>query len=265
MAQCEENLASSHLSDNSNTDVDLQIITNRITTDDSEQQVKKSRLCHPIWQYLSWNTDKTHITCNLCQQQYSHKMGISTIKGHYITNHKDEWTIIEQQRTIKPVEKYGKKDIKTILHINSLFFQWIICDQQSFSIVENNDFIAFVATLDPRYKLPSRQTVSTKIQWIYKRQCETLKVYFNNLSSKVALTTDVWTACTNQAYMSITLHWINDEWKMKCILLDLIPLHERHTGVILANTMYDTISLHNYFLIIIAIYYVVVLDVLRIS
>src|SRR6266540_4268540 len=29
---------------------------------------------------------------------------------------------------------------------------------------------------------------------------------------------------------------------MHCILLDLIPLHERHTGVILANTIYTTIN-----------------------
>ena len=30
--------------------------------------------------------------------------------------------------------------------------------------------------------------------------------------------------------------------QMHCILLDLIPLHERHTGVTLANTVYTTIN-----------------------
>src|SRR5438034_464610 len=42
--------------------------------------------------------------------------------------------------------------------------------------------------------------------------------------------------------MSITLHWIDNEWKMHCILLNLIPFHERHTGITLANTVYTTIN-----------------------
>ena len=43
--------------------------------------------------------------------------------------------------------------------------------------------------------------------------------------------------------LSITLHWINDEWKMYCILLDLIPLHERNTGITLANNVYTNTQL----------------------
>ncbi len=207
-----------HSSDNSNTNDDSKtsfLNTNEIITKtsmiDNKRPVKKSQICHPIWQYLSWNEDRTSITCNLCQQRYSHTMGISTIKGHFTIYHKDEWMRIKQQQTIKSIEPYGKKDIDKILHFNSLLFRWIICDQQSFSIVENEDFIAFITILDPRYKLPSRQIVSTKIQWIYERQCELLKIYFNNLGSKAALTTDVWTAYTNQAYMSVTLHWIDEQ------------------------------------------------------
>ncbi|CAG8692805.1 773_t:CDS:2, partial [Gigaspora rosea] len=42
--------------------------------------------------------------------------------------------------------------------------------------------------------------------------------------------------------MSITLYWFSNEWKMYCILLDLIPLHERNTGIILANMIYNIIN-----------------------
>ncbi|CAG8761808.1 16027_t:CDS:2, partial [Rhizophagus irregularis] len=73
----------------------------------NEQQIKKSRICHPVWQYLSRNVDNTSIICNLCQQKYSSKTGISTIKEHFMTNHKDEWTMIEQQQTNKSVEPYA--------------------------------------------------------------------------------------------------------------------------------------------------------------
>ena len=43
---------------------------------DNERQVKKSQICHPVWQYLSWDVDKAFITCNLCQQKYSCKRRI---------------------------------------------------------------------------------------------------------------------------------------------------------------------------------------------
>ena len=77
--------------------------------------MKKGRIvCHPVWQYLSWDVNNAFITCNLCQQKYSQ------FQGHFITNHKDEWAIIEQQQTIKPIEPYGKKDMNKILHFNSL-------------------------------------------------------------------------------------------------------------------------------------------------
>ncbi|CAG8832724.1 16953_t:CDS:1, partial [Racocetra persica] len=51
-----------------------------------------------------------------------------------------------------------------------------------------------------------------------------------------------WSSCTNQAFLSVTLHWINDQWQMQCILLDFIPLHERHIGYFLAETLFNLIE-----------------------
>jgi hypothetical protein len=208
--------------------------------------IKKNRPSHLIWNYFSWNRDNTGIICNICEKPYSSSTGVSTIKGHFAKYHKNEWEQIELQNIlpIKPFELYGIKDENKIAAISSILLRWIICYQLPFSIVEDDDFKTLIAALNPLYKLPSRQTISIKIQSIYEKQCESIKEYFKNHNSKVSLTTDVWTACTNQAYMSITLHWIDNEWKMHRILLDLIPLHERHTGTILANTIYTTI---NYF------------------
>ncbi|CAG8738956.1 4122_t:CDS:2, partial [Acaulospora morrowiae] len=136
---------------------------------------------------------------------------------------------------------------KEIAKINALLIQWIICDQQSFSIIKNKKFQALVAALSKynKYNLPSRQMISTTIENLYEKQRNILKTYFNNLSSKVVLTTDIWTAYTNQAYMSITLYWIDDNWQMHCILFDLIPLHERYTGTNLANIIDTIISNFN--------------------
>lgn len=61
----------------------------------------------------------------------------------------------------------------------------------------------------------------------------------------MSLTTDAWTACTNQAYLSITLHWIDEQWCMQQILLDIIPIHENHTGLALAKNFLNTLKDYN--------------------
>ncbi|CAJ0641250.1 1315_t:CDS:2 [Entrophospora sp. SA101] len=66
---------------------------------------------------------------------------------------------------------------------------------------------------------------------------------FNDFSHRVSLTTDAWTSTTtNQGYLGITAHWIDDSWRMKKILLNFIPLNESHTGVYLANKILDTLE-----------------------
>ena len=45
---------------NSNMRTNLQNINETITNPsmvDNERQVKKSRICHPVWQYLSWDVN----------------------------------------------------------------------------------------------------------------------------------------------------------------------------------------------------------------
>ena len=66
-----------------------------------------------------------------------------------------------------------------------------------------------------------------------------------SLEQKMSITTDAWTACNNQGYLSVTLHWIDQEWNMKSILLDLIPIHESHTGLIFAENVFNTLETYH--------------------
>ena len=52
-----------------------------------------------------------------------------------------------------------------------------------------------------------------------------------NLSTKVSLTTDVWTSITNQGYLGVTIHYINDKWNMRHFLLYLIHFKHHYTDV----------------------------------
>ena len=53
---------------------------------------------------------------------------------------------------------------------------------------------------------------------------------------------DGWTSCTQQLYIAVTAHWVNPDWKMNCILLDLIPFNETHTAINQSDTIIEILK-----------------------
>jgi hypothetical protein len=69
-----------------------------------------------------------------------------------------------------------------------------------------------------------------------------LLYYTKQFDTKYSLTLDVWTASNQQDYMGITVHWINKKWEMESKLLDMIALHENHTGAYLFRVLQETVT-----------------------
>ncbi|CAG8811329.1 38922_t:CDS:2, partial [Gigaspora margarita] len=57
------------------------------------------------------------------------------------------------------------------------------------------------------------------------------------LSCKVALTTDIWSSCAMISYMAVTCHFINDNWQLCHILLDIFEIPSPHTGQTISNML----------------------------
>ena len=53
----------------------------------------------------------------------------------------------------------------------------------------------------------------------------------------VALTTDIWTSATIHAYMTVTVHFINDSWQLLSKVLVTEKMPERHTGQHIADRL----------------------------
>jgi hypothetical protein len=69
----------------------------------------------------------------------------------------------------------------------------------------------------------------------YEDDKEKIKNILINLPGKISFTTDCWTSPSTKSFMSITAHFINEEWKLKHVLLDFIEIFESHTGQNLKN------------------------------
>ena len=91
----------------------------------------------------------------------------------------------------------------------------IIIDEFPFRFVERYEFQRYSTTLQPKLQIrdiQSRQTVARDVIDIYGVEREKLREALKG--RKVYLTMDTWTSIQNLNYMSLTCHFINDDWNL---------------------------------------------------
>ena len=65
----------------------------------------------------------------------------------------------------------------------------------------------------------SRRMAKYDVMKKYKIEKEKLKQQLAKIHSRVCLTSDCWTACTNISYISLTAHFVDKDWMLKSKIL----------------------------------------------
>ena len=101
--------------------------------------------------------------------------------------------------------------------IRNALSNMVIVDEVPFKFVEGEGFKHFMSVACPRFKIPSRWTVSRDCYNAYLNARLKLKSAFMNhcQSQRVSITTDTWTSIQRINYMCITAHYIDAEWKLQ--------------------------------------------------
>ena len=106
-------------------------------------------------------------------------------------------------------------------------------DCRPLSIVEGEGFKEFCAALNPAYKPPVHTTVKAHLQLEYGRKKDLLVTEL--AGHDVAFTTDMWSSLGKQGYITVTYHYITDDWRMKSGVLATRHMPEMHTGLNIAT------------------------------
>ena len=195
-----------------------------------------------IWKHFTEYDTKWK--CNKCNANYSKKSGNSTLAKHLKSMHGiGELSSNMMQTTIdlttgKTSASKPLTDGRKIELTNSLV-SWFVDSMTSFSSVENERFIKMLKTFEPKYDPPSRVTISSRVQEQLEVLQPQVKEFINNMPSKISMTTDAWSSCILKGYMGITLHWIDDYWELKSLLLCFKFFPAPHTGDAVCDLMYD--------------------------
>ena len=112
----------------------------------------------------------------------------------------------------------------------------IASDKLLVRFVEGDEFRNLMSVACPRFKIPSRWTISRDIFNIYVEEILNLKKKIKLNCQRVCLTTNSWTSFQRINYVCITAHFIDNEWKLHKKVLAFVPISS-HRGKFITKTL----------------------------
>ena len=108
--------------------------------------------------------------------------------------------------------------------IHSKTAEIMVLDYQPLSVVTDVGFTSLLQTIEPRYKMPSRKYFTDNVLPKIKESTDAKLAQLLKDVKFLSLTTDIWrTSLSNESLISMTAHWIGDEFKH----IQLFSMHRR--------------------------------------
>jgi hypothetical protein len=198
-----------------------------------------------IWEYFERISEEegdninNYITCNLCQLRLSANNSTTTLERHLRSKHKTDY---DKYKSNSETKQLGYWNTELLQEKHKLFINWIITDQQPFTVVENKNFRKFLSSIQPRYKLPSRHTVKSMIMNKFKDAQKQINNYLQLSTSKISLTMDMWTSITSLGILAITIHLIKDNWQFDHFVLDVLYIPSPHNATAIKNAIVEVVT-----------------------
>jgi len=190
--------------------------------------------------------------CNFpkCKQRYRAEgnHGTTGFKNHLKSQH----SIVKGQQQLK----VGKDPGTEITHVQPYKYDQevslqklnlaITMHEYPFNIVEHEYLVDFIKSLRPNFPIKSRITVRKEIMDKYLEEKEVLFAYLKTMQCRFSATMDMWTSCQNKGYMCVTIHWVDDEWRMQKRIIGFFNVKGRHLKKVMICTSVHTFQLQTY-------------------
>ncbi|KAF9085403.1 hypothetical protein BGX27_003468, partial [Mortierella sp. AM989] len=176
--------------------------------------------------------------CKECNAKLSGNAGATTLRYHLRIHEREDEERRKKARnqqhmdepfsptpsTMTTTQKKKEEFIQAALN-------WITQDYDPFSTFDSSAFREFLAVIDPDVKPVCAKTIRMRLPDFrahIERQINTLLQKTFKFGS---ITVDDWTSTSGRPFMSMTLHWLDSEFKAHEHALDLVPHPYPHDGV----------------------------------
>lgn len=183
-----------------------------------------------VWAHIQQNADKVSM-CKYCDKAFSSKSTTGNFRRHLNAFHSDKLESVRDQGDQSATSISFDKELAT-----KRFIKWIVCDLQPFTTADNQHFREFVEVLNAQYKIPSADYTKSLIMAQLKTNKGNVMTFLQDLPGSITFTTDIWSSCSQQSYLGITAHFIDIDWVLQHIVIDVEPFPHPHTSEAIAET-----------------------------
>ena len=118
----------------------------------------------------------------------------------------------------------------------------IAVDLWRISVVERQGFNRVISFLTGgKYTMRARSTFTNRLKKKFEQSKESLKKTLKE-EQIISLTTDSWTSLKTDSYLTVTGHFIDNEWQFQQRVLKTEFLGDRHTEEIIAAHLKDIVE-----------------------
>ncbi|XP_042387962.1 zinc finger BED domain-containing protein RICESLEEPER 2-like [Zingiber officinale] len=216
-----------------------------LSTDASPSAIGTRKLTSNVWNHFRRKKvngmDKA--ICNYCEKPLSgnRKHGTTHLREHFKICPRRTVSDIRQKILIKEKNK-GDFVIKSFQFDQEtsrcMLAKMIILHEYPLTIVEHHGFHKLLASLQPLFKVPCRNTIKSDILKLYDYEKTKVLSLLECNKGRIALTTDMWTASNQRkGFLALIAHFIDDNWTLQSRILRFAYVRSPHTSEVLANVI----------------------------
>lgn len=211
-----------------------------------------------IWCHFSRAGDKQSCVCKLCKKELQTKGGCTSAPRNHLKrfhadmfnacpllNKKPATDIRDFVDTPDPTSltipvddaRYDSDGCKSRA-LDRAVSKFIVDGYMPYSVVENPGFKEMLTAFDPKYRVKSRGFYAdTDIPMMYAELKEDLRGHLSGVNY-ISLTTDEWSDLKSGVQLlSVTCHWITDDFHQRHAVLAAAEFSESHTSANIATKL----------------------------
>ena len=121
----------------------------------------------------------------------------------------------------------------TLEEFHEMLDEAIIKHNLPFNFVEYEGIRRVFSYLNLDVKHISKNTSKADVLKLYKKEKNDVKNKLKSIPSRICLTLDLWTPVTSERYICLTAHYVDENWKLKNIILNFCHMPPPHPRTLL--------------------------------
>ncbi|CAB4485121.1 unnamed protein product [Rhizophagus irregularis] len=197
-------------------------ISPAIEVDENENSSLSSNKRSEAYQYFTFKTQRWY--CNYCSKNFGDK-STSTL-----------WRHIAKYPKIVEARRFNQKGFR------KRTVRWVVINDQPFNVIENEEFKDMISFIRPGIYIPCANTLRRDLTENFKNAKERFRQELQETPGRLSFTVDAWTSKNQIPFLGISVHWINENWELKCTTLDFCILSGPHTGINLSSKFLESLE-----------------------